>query len=179
MSKFLLLSGGSTESSGNKKAALYAMNYLQEKKIETHLFDNLHTDIPFILESGLVQPHKIIEIRDVLIDCDQIIIFSPVFNGGYASHLKNTLDWLSLAFDEYKYNDLFKNKKAAIVSAVLGKGSNSHDAYSSLSRQLENYGLRVFKEFYLFSSENKLDKNLLESMQLKEFNTFLDEYLIS
>jgi NAD(P)H-dependent FMN reductase len=131
------------------------------------------------LESGLVQPHKIIEIRDVLIDCDQIIIFSPVFNGGYASHLKNTLDWLSLAFDDYKYNDLFKNKKAAIVSAVLGKGSNSHDAYSSLSRQLENYGLRVFKEFYLFSSENKLDKNLLESMQLKEFNTFLDEYLIS
>ena len=42
--------------------------------------------------------------------CDQIIIFSPVFNGGYASHLKNTLDWLSLAFDEYKYNDLFKLK---------------------------------------------------------------------
>ena len=35
MSKILLLSGGSTESSGNKKAAQYAMSYLQEKKIET------------------------------------------------------------------------------------------------------------------------------------------------
>ncbi|MDA8653436.1 NAD(P)H-dependent oxidoreductase, partial [Candidatus Actinomarina sp.] len=101
----------------------------------------------------------------------------PVFNGGYVSHLKNTLDWLSLAFNDYKYNELFQNKKVAIVSAVLGKGGNSYDAYSSLSSQLENYGLNVFKDFYLFSSENNLDKKLEESTQHPEFNTFLDEYL--
>jgi NAD(P)H-dependent FMN reductase len=177
MSKTLLLSAGSTETSGNKKAAQYAMRYLQDRKIKTYLFDNLYTDIPFILEGGLVQPNKIVEIRNILIDCDQIIIFSPVFNGGYASHLKNTLDWLSLAFNEYKYNELFKNKKAAIVSAVLGKGGNSYNAYTSLSGQLENYGLRVFKEFYLFSSENNIDKKLEESTQLHEFNTFLENYL--
>ena len=177
MSKTLLLSAGSTETSGNKKAAQYAMRYLQDRKIKTYLFDNLYTDIPFILEGGLVQPHKIVEIRNILIDCDQIIIFSPVFNGGYASHLKNTLDWLSIAFNEYKYNELFKNKKAAIVSAVLGKGGNSYNAYTSLSGQLENYGLRVFKEFYLFSSENNIDKKLEESTQLHEFNTFLENYL--
>ena len=179
MSKILLLSAGTSENSGNKKAAQYVLGYLEEKKIKTYLFDNLYSEIPFILEGGIVQPDKIIEIRDALIECDQIIIFSPVFNGGYASHLKNTLDWLSLAFDEYKYNDLFKNKKAAIVSAVLGKGSNSYDAYSSLSGQLENYGLKVFKDFYLFSSENNLDKQLVESTQLEEFNIFLDEYLAS
>jgi NAD(P)H-dependent FMN reductase len=177
MSKTLLLSAGSTETSGNKKAAQYAMRYLQDRKIKTYLFDNLYTDIPFILEGGLVQPNKIVEIRNILIDCDQIIIFSPVFNGGYASHLKNTLDWLSLAFNEYKYNELFKNKKAAIVSAVLGKGGNSYNAYTSLSGQLENYGLRVFKEFYLFSSENNIDKKLEESTQLHEFNTVLENYL--
>ena len=177
MSKTLLLSAGSTETSGNKKAAQYAMRYLQDRKIKTYLFDNLYTDIPFILEGGLVQPNKIVEIRNILIDCDQIIIFSPVFNGGYASHLKNTLDWLSIAFNEYKYNELFKNKKVAIVSAVLGKGGNSYNAYTSLSGQLENYGLRVFKEFYLFSSENNIDKKLEESTQLHEFNTFLENYL--
>jgi NAD(P)H-dependent FMN reductase len=137
----------------------------------------LYTDIPFILEGGLVQPDKIIEIRNALIECQQIVIFSPVFNGGYASHLKNTLDWLSLAFEEYSYNDLFKNKKAAIVSAVLGKGGNSYNAYSSLSSQLENYGLKVFKDFYLFSSENNLEKKLEENILLEEFNTFLDEFL--
>ena len=94
MSKTLLLSAGSTETSGNKKAAQYAMRYLQDRKIKTYLFDNLYTDIPFILEGGLVQPDKIIEIRNALIECQQIVIFSPVFNGGYASHLKNTLDWV-------------------------------------------------------------------------------------
>ena len=74
---------------------------------------------------------------------------------------------------------LFQNKKAAIVSAVLGKGGNSYDAYNSLSSQLENYGLNVFKDFYLFSSENNLDKKLKESTQHLEFNAFLDEYLRS
>ena len=177
MSKILLLSARSTNGSGNKKAAQYASDYYQEKKIETYLFDNLYTDIPFILEGGLVQPDKIIEIRNALIECQQIVIFSPVFNGGYASHLKNTLDWLSLAFEEYSYNGLFKNKKAAIVSAVLGKGGNSYNAYSSLSSQLENYGLKVFKDFYLFSSENNLEKKLEENILLEEFNTFLDEFL--
>ena len=177
MSKVLLLSAGTSENSGNKKAAQYALGYLEEKEIKTYLFDNLYSEIPFILEGGIVQPDKIIEIRDALIECDQIIIFSPVFNGGYASHLKNTLDWISLAFNDYKYNELFQNKKAAIVSAVLGKGGNSYDAYSSLSSQLENYGLNVFKDFYLFSSENNLDKKLEESTQHPDFNTFLDEYL--
>ncbi len=179
MSKILLLSAGSSVISGNKKAAEYAMGYLNQKKIETYLFDNLYTEIPFILEGGVVQPDKIIEIRDALVECGQLIIFSPVFNGGYAAHLKNTLDWLSLAFDGYKYNELYSNKKAAIVSAVLGKGGNSYNAYNSLSAQLENYGLKVFKDFYLFSSDNNIDKKLEESEQIEEFNNFLDNYLRS
>jgi NAD(P)H-dependent FMN reductase len=88
MSKVLLLSAGTSENSGNKKAAQYALEYLEEKEIKTYLFDNLYSEIPFIQEGGLDQPDKIIEIRDALIECDQIIIFSPVFNGGYRLILK-------------------------------------------------------------------------------------------
>ena len=78
-----------------------------------------------------------------------------------------------------QFLELFKNKKAAIVSAVLGKGGNSYNAYSSLSSQLENYGLKVFKDFYLFSSNNNLEQRLKENTQIKEFNNFLDDYLKS
>ena len=67
MSKILLLSAGTSENSGNKKAAQYVLGYLEEKKIKTYLFDNLYSEIPFILEGGIVQPDKIIEIRDALI----------------------------------------------------------------------------------------------------------------
>ena len=179
MSKVLLLSAGSSDVSGNKKAAEYSKGYLKEKGVETYLFDNLYSDLPFILEGGVDQPDKIKQIRDTLLQCDHLIIYSPVFNGGYASHLKNTLDWLSLAFDGFKYNELFKNKKAAIVSAVLGKGGNSYTAYSSLATQLENYGLKVFKDFYLFSSDNNLEKRLQENTQIKEFDTFLNDFLSS
>ena len=84
-----------------------------------------------------------------------------------------------MAFDGFKYNELFKNKKAAIVSAVLGKGGNSYTAYSSLASQLENYGLKVFKDFYLFSSDNNLEKRLQENTQIKEFDTFLNDFLSS
>ena len=46
MSKVLLLSAGSSDVSGNKKAAEYSKGYLKEKGVETYLFDNLYSDIP-------------------------------------------------------------------------------------------------------------------------------------
>jgi len=48
-----------------------------------------------------------------------------------------------------------------------------------LATQLENYGLRVFKDFYLFSSDNNLEKRLQENTQIKEFDTFLNDFLSS
>ena len=64
MSKVLLLSAGSSDVSGNKKAAEYSKGYLKEKGVETYLFDNLYSDIPFILEGGVDQPDKIKQIRN-------------------------------------------------------------------------------------------------------------------
>ena len=129
MSKILLLAGGTREESRNNKVATYVKEYFKEIDVACSLYDQLYLNTPFLLDYEDKQPESIIEIRESLIDSKKIIIFSPVFNGGYVSHLKNTLDWLSLGFDNYSYNELFKDKDVSIVSSVDGSGSNARGSF--------------------------------------------------
>ena len=91
MSKILLLAGGTREESRNNKFATYVKEYFKEIDVACSLYDQLYLNTPFLLDYEDKQPESIIEIRESLIDSKKIIIFSPVFNGGYVSHLKNTL----------------------------------------------------------------------------------------
>ena len=84
MSKILLLAGGTREESKNNKIASYVKKYLNDIKVPCSLFDQLYIKTPFLLNYEDKQPLSIIEIREKLIDSDKLIIFSPVFNGGYA-----------------------------------------------------------------------------------------------
>ena len=92
MSKILLLAGGTREESRNNKVATYVKEYFKGIDVACSLYDQLYLNTPFLLDYEDKQPESIIEIRNSLIDSKKIIIFSPVFNGGYVSHLKNTLD---------------------------------------------------------------------------------------
>ena len=104
MSKIVILAGGTRAESRNNMAASYVEEYLKQLEVPCSIFDQLYLNTPFLLDYEDPQPSSIVAIRDTLIDSDKLIIFSPVFNGGYVSHLKNTLDWLSLGFDNYSYN---------------------------------------------------------------------------
>ena len=99
MSKIVILAGGTRAESRNNMAASYVEGYLKKLEVPCSIFDQLYLNTPFLLDYEDPQPSSIVAIRDTLIDSDKLIIFSPVFNGGYVSHLKNTLDWLSLGFD--------------------------------------------------------------------------------
>jgi len=177
MSKILLLAGGTREESKNNKIASYVKKYLNEIKVSCSLFDQLYIETPFLLNYEDKQPLSIIEIREKLIDSDKLIIFSPVFNGGYVSHLKNTLDWLSLGFDNYSYNELFKNKDALIISSVDGSGSNAKGSFDLLSLQLNNYGLKVCDEFYLFTEQETVDDLIEKDKNKEKFQNFLNLFL--
>ena len=133
-----------------------------------------------MLEKESQAPLKIIEIRNVLKICDKVVIFSPVFNGGYLAHLKNTLDWLSLSFEDFEYNQLFKNKYVSVISSVNGSGGNAQKAFEILKLQLENYGFNVNSKFLLINKddyiENKLNFNLNKTLVNKiqdHLNLFL------
>ncbi len=177
MSKILLLAGGTREESRNNKVATYVKEYFKEIDVACSLYDQLYLNTPFLLDYEDKQPESIIEIRESLIDSKKIIIFSPVFNGGYVSHLKNTLDWLSLGFDNYSYNELFKDKDVSIVSSVDGSGSNARGSFNLLSVQLTNYGLKVYDEFYLFTEQETVDEMIEKDKNKEKFQNFLNIFL--
>ena len=177
MSKILLLAGGTREESRNNKVATYVKEYFKEIDVACSLYDQLYLNTPFLLNYEDKQPESIIEIRESLMDSKKIIIFSPVFNGGYVSHLKNTLDWLSLGFDNYSYNELFKDKDVSIVSSVDGSGSNARGSFDLLSVQLTNYGLKVYDEFYLFTEQETVDEMIEKDKNKEKFQNFLNLFL--
>ncbi len=177
MSKILLLAGGTREESRNNKVATYVKEYFKGIDVACSLYDQLYLNTPFLLDYEDKQPESIIEIRKSLIDSKKIIIFSPVFNGGYVSHLKNTLDWLSLGFDNYSYNELFKDKDVSIVSSVDGSGNNARGSFDLLSVQLTNYGLKVYDEFYLFTEQETVDEMIEKDKNKEKFQNFLNLFL--
>jgi NAD(P)H-dependent FMN reductase len=180
MSKILILGSGTSNDSKNNLLANYAQNYLSNQKVESYLYSNLYSDIPFLLEKESKAPLKIIEMRNALIICDKVLIFSPVFNGGYLAHLKNTLDWLSLSFEDFEYNQLFKKKYASVVSSVNGSGGNAQTAFEILKIQLENYGFNVNKNFLLINKDDYLDNELnfnLNVSLVKKIEDYLNLFL--
>ena len=165
MSKLLILSAGVSEDSNNTKLAKKLNKFLNEEGIRNEIYENLHENIPFLLDNQNDVPKKILEMRESLESANKIIIFSPVYNGGFLAHLKNTLDWLSLSYDGFKYNSLFKDKKVGVITSVRGGGGNAQNAFNILSAQLMNYGLRVFEEFHLITNKEHQEDTSIEENQ--------------
>ena len=165
MSKLLILSAGVSQDSNNTKLAKKLNKSLDEKGVPNEIYDNLYENIPFLLDNQKEVPKKILEMRKCLESTDKIVIFSPVYNGGFLAHLKNTLDWLSLAYDEYRYNSLFKDKTVGVITSVRGGGGNAQNAFNILSAQLMNYGLRVFEEFHLITNKEYQEDISIEENQ--------------
>ena len=180
MSKLLILSAGVSEDSYNTKLAKKLNKFLNDEGLSNEIYENLHEDIPFLLDNQEDIPKKIIKMRKSLESANKIVIFSPVYNGGFLAHLKNTLDWLSLSYEGYKYNSLFKDKTVGVITSVRGGGGNAQNAFNILSAQLINYGLRVFEEFHLITNkEHQVDVEIDENQEVFEnitqyVNRFLD-----
>ena len=179
MSKIFILSAGTSPYSHNNQLAKHLSNYFEKKGLESVLFDNLYSDIPFLLDTYDDVPEKILEMRKSLEVSEKIIIFSPVYNGGFLAHLKNTLDWLSLSYDGKRYSALFKEKKVAVITTVKGAGGNAHKAFEILSMQLSNYDLQVFEKFHLITkSEHQNEESILNNRDVIELlNIYAEEFL--
>ena len=177
---YTLLSGGVRENSSNKKLANCAYSYLINKhNLNADLFDDLTTGVPFVSEADEKLPEILSTARSSLIQANKVVVFTPVLNGGYAASLKNALDWLSLSFDNYEYNELYKGKKVAVMASVLGQGGNSQGARDMLGHQLGKYGFVLFEESFLFNNaeENIIHLSDESSGVYKEFSNFLEKFI--
>ena len=133
MSKILILSAGTSKDSHNSQLARHLSDHMSENNLDNNIYENLFEGIPFLLDPNDNVPEKIVNMRKSLEKSNKLIIFSPVYNGGFLAHLKNTLDWLSLAYDENRYNSLFKDKTVGVITSVRGGGGNAQNAFNLLS----------------------------------------------
>jgi NAD(P)H-dependent FMN reductase len=178
---YTLLSGGVREESSNKKLANFTYSYLANKNnLKVDIFDDLTTGVPFVSEVDEELPETLGAARESLIHANKVIVFTPILNGGYAPSLKNALDWLSLSFEDYEYNELYKGKKVAVMSSVLGQGGNSQDARDMLGYQLEKYGFIFFMESFLLKDAEENISCLADesSMIYEELSIFLEKFII-
>ena len=162
MSKLLIISAGVSEDSNNTKLARKLNQFLNDQGISAQIYENLYDGIPFLLDNQDVVPKQILDMRSSLEHSDKIIIFSPVYNGGFLAHLKNALDWLSLSYSDKRYNALFKDKTVGVVTYVRGVGGNAKVAFEILSAQLSNYSLRVFDDFHLITNKEHQNEDAIE-----------------
>ena len=179
MSKILILIAGTSKDSYNSQLARHLSNHMSENNLDNNIYENLFEDIPFLLDPNDNVPQKIVDMRKSFEKSDKLIIFSPVYNGGFLAHLKNVLDWLSLAYDGRRYNSLFKDKHVAVVTTVKGVGGNAEKAFEILSMQLSNYGLVVFENFHLITKSDHLNlDDITENNQILEsLHIFINEFL--
>ena len=162
MSKLLIISAGVSEDSNNTKLARKLNQFLNNQDISAEIYENLYDNIPFLLDNQDTVPKQILDMRSSLEHSDKIIIFSPVYNGGFLAHLKNALDWLSLSYSDKRYNALFKDKTVGVVTSVRGVGGNAKAAFEILSSQLSNYSLRVFDDFHLITNKEHQNDEAIE-----------------
>ena len=179
MSKILILSAGTSKNSYNSQLARHLSVHMSENNLNNNIYENLFEGIPFLLDPNDDVPEKIVSMRKSFEKSDKLIIFSPVYNGGFLAHLKNVLDWLSLAYDDKRYNSLFKDKHVAVVTTVKGVGGNAEKAFEILSMQLSNYGLVVFENFHLITNSDhlNLDDITKNNQILESLQTFINEFL--
>ena len=179
MSKILILSAGTSKNSYNSQLARHLSVHMSENNHDNNIYENLFEGIPFLLDPNDDVPEKIVSMRKSFEKSDKLIIFSPVYNGGFLAHLKNVLDWLSLAYDDKRYNSLFKDKHVAVVTTVKGVGGNAEKAFEILSMQLSNYGLVVFENFHLITKSDHLnfDDITKNNQILESLHTFINEFL--
>ena len=179
MSKILILSAGTSKNSYNSQLARHLSVHMSENNLDNNIYENLFEGIPFLLDPNDDVPEKIVSMRKSFEKSDKLIIFSPVYNGGFLAHLKNVLDWLSLAYDDKRYNSLFKDKHVAVVTTVKGVGGNAEKAFEILSMQLSNYGLVVFENFHLITKSDHLNlDDITENNEILEsLHIFIDKFL--
>ena len=179
MSKILILSAGTSKNSYNSQLARHLSVHMSENNLDNKIYEKLYEGIPFLLDPNDDVPEKIVSMRKSFEKSDKLIIFSPVYNGGFLAHLKNVLDWLSLAYDDKRYNSLFKDKHVAVVTTVKGVGGNAEKAFEILSMQLSNYGLVVFENFHLITNSDHLNlDDITENNEILEsLHIFIDKFL--
>lgn len=144
MKKILFLSGSNNPKSINQLLITTLSGLLKSSGIPGHLEKGSYTivnlvDFPMPMYSIEIQqlagiPEQTMALKKVVDGHQAIILSVPEHNGSIPAFLKNSLDWLSRAGEDFR---IFKNKKIVLLCASPGSGGmNTLDHTGSIVQRL-------------------------------------------
>lgn len=120
--KILAFSGSNRQDSYNKKLIREAVKIAEKEGAKVTLIDLKDFEMPLYngdLEENQGIPSNAKRLKTLLIEHDAIMISTPEYNGSISAMLKNSIDWVSRPEKNGVYQNPFKEKKIAIMSATV------------------------------------------------------------
>jgi NAD(P)H-dependent FMN reductase len=139
--RILAFSGSIRKNSYNRKL----LGLVVAELPDVTLLDLKEFELPFYdgdLEESQGVPPNGQRLKRLMSEHDLLLVASPEYNGFFTPLLKNTLDWMTRAEAGEQSCQVFKGKKALIISASPGRygGSRSQEHLRTL---LTNIGMEV------------------------------------
>ena len=121
--KILALAGSLRENSYNKRVVKTAIKGAEDAGATVTYVDLRDFPMPIYNEDD----HKkdgfspnALKLQKIFGEHDGLLIASPEYNGSIPGGLKNAIDWVSRASDEFEMNEVFRGKVAALMTASPG-----------------------------------------------------------
>jgi chromate reductase len=124
----LVLAGSTRKQSVHRKLAREAAEVLQATGAEATFADLRDYPLPIYdgdLEAEQGMPAEAKALKELARRADGFFIASPEYNGSYPAVLKNAIDWISRPEPGERHLEVFRGKRAAILSATPGPHGGS------------------------------------------------------
>lgn len=121
--KLLAFAGSVRQESFNRKALDYAVAGARDAGAEVTLIDLKQFALPLFdqdWESANGLPENAVRLKQLFIEHQGLLLACPEYNSSITPLLKNTLDWVSRAWQGQSGLIPYQNKLAGLVSASAG-----------------------------------------------------------
>lgn len=97
--KVLLFNGAldRRENSVSERICKYFQTQLNQKNIETTIFNIAESNIPILDISIKETPREVLEMNKIFVETDLQIWFTPLYHGSLTGAMKNAIDWLEIS----------------------------------------------------------------------------------
>lgn len=172
--KTLTLIGGISRDSLNKRF-FQAIQNLQPEGFHFEEFDI--SRLPFFSQDLEMDPPDFVtEFKDLIRDCDALLVITPEYNRSFPGVLKNAIDWGSRPYG----HNLWDKKPAALLGASVGNigtfGAQHHlrQVFAYLNMYVLGQPEIYFNATNAFDEAGNFMKESTRNLMLKYFDSFKD-----
>lgn len=146
--EILAFAGSTRKESFNRKLLAEAVELGRQAGLDIEHIELADYPMPLMdedLEAEHGQPPNATAIRNMMLECDGLLLACPEYNSSITPPMKNVIDWVSRKPGGGGGLEPYENKKALLLGASPGK-LGGRRAVAAVRSILGNIGVDVFDE---------------------------------